>query len=69
MKIQNPKSKIQNLKVLPAAILFGALESATSLTSNEAYVLLTLCGDLEISQIVNSWATVRVAVGRTLFQA
>jgi amidase len=43
-----------------------ALAGETSLTPDEAYVLLTLCGDLEISQIVNSWATVRVAVDRTL---
>jgi amidase len=43
-----------------------ALVGETSLTPDEAYVLLTLCADLEISQIVNSWATVRVAVDRTL---
>lgn len=46
-----------------------ALSSETSLTRDQAYVLLTLCGDLEISQIVNSWATVRVAVDRTLLDA
>jgi len=46
-----------------------ALVGETSLTSDEAYVLLTLCADLEISQIVNSWATVRVAVDRTLLDA
>jgi amidase len=49
--------------------MIKALETETSLSPNEAYVLLTLCGDLEISQIVNSWATVRVAVDRTLLQA
>jgi amidase len=49
--------------------MVGALASDTSLTRDEAYVLLTLCGDLQISQIVNSWATVRVAVDRTLLDA
>jgi hypothetical protein len=29
-------------------------------------MLLTLCGDLEFSQVVNSWPTVRAAVDRTL---
>jgi amidase len=49
--------------------MVNALENEMGLTSNEAYVLLTLCADLEISQIVNSWVTVRVAVERTLLQA
>lgn len=44
-----------------------ALTERTALTADEAYVLLTLCGDLEISQIVNSWVTVRVAVDRAQF--
>jgi amidase len=46
-----------------------ALVGETSLTPDQAYVLLTLCADLEISQIVNSSATVRVAVDRTLLDA
>jgi amidase len=46
-----------------------ALAGETSLTPDHAYGLLTLCADLEISQIVNSWATVRVAVDRTLLDA
>lgn len=49
--------------------MVSALADETSLTRDEAYVLLTLCADLEISQIVNSWATVRVAVDRTLLDA
>ncbi len=49
--------------------MVGALASETSLTPSEAYVLLTLCADLEISQVVNSWVTVRVAIDRTLLQA
>jgi len=49
--------------------MVNALASDTTLTPNEAYVLLTLCADLEISQIVNSWVTVRVAVDRVLLQA
>jgi amidase len=60
---------LEQASALAIGDMIGALESETSLTSNEAYVLLTLCGDLEISQIVNSWATVRVAVDRTLLQA
>jgi amidase len=51
---------------LAVADMIGALASETSLTPDEAYVLLTLCGDLEVSQIVNSSATVRVAVDRGL---
>jgi amidase len=43
-----------------------ALVSSTSLGRDEAYMLLTLCGDLEFSQVVNSWPTVRAAVDRTL---
>jgi amidase len=43
-----------------------ALASVTSLSLDEAYVALTLCGDLEISQVVNSWPTVRAAVDRDL---
>lgn len=54
---------------LAVSDMVSALESEMGLTSNEAYVLLTLCADLEISQIVNSWVTVRVAVERTLLQA
>jgi amidase len=49
--------------------MVSALERETSLTANEAYVALTLCGDLEISQLVNSWVTVRAAVDRTLLEA
>jgi amidase len=48
--------------------MIKALATETSLTADEAYVLLTLAGDLEISQVVNSWVTVRVAIARTLLQ-
>jgi amidase len=54
---------------LAVADMVHALESATSLSADEAYVLLTLCGDLEVSQVVNDWPTVRAAVDRTLLNA
>lgn len=52
---------------LAIADMIDALAAQTALTVDQAYVLLTLCGDLEISQIVNSWATVRVEVERSRF--
>jgi amidase len=52
---------------LAIADMVGALVERTTLTADQAYVLLTLCGDLEISQIVNSWVTVRAAVDRARF--
>ncbi len=54
---------------LAAADMVEALASSTSLGRDEAYVLLTLCADLEFSQVVNSWPTVRVAVDRSLLDA
>jgi amidase len=57
---------LEQASALAVADMVKALASGTSLTANEAYVLLTLCGDLEISQIVNSWVTVRVAVDQAL---
>jgi amidase len=53
---------------LAVADMIEALASSTSLDRDEAYVLLTLCGDLEVSQIVNGASTVRVAVDRTLLE-
>jgi amidase len=53
---------------LAVSDMIAALESSTSLSADEAYVLLTLCGDLEVSQVVNPWHTVRVAVDRTLLE-
>jgi len=47
--------------------MIEALAEQTDLSRDEAYVLLTLCGDLEISQIVNSSVTVRVEVERARF--
>lgn len=52
---------------LAIADMVAALVQQTTLTADEVYVLLTLVGDLEISQIVNSWVTVRVAVDRAQF--
>jgi amidase len=52
---------------LAARDMVEALAGSTSLSQDEAYVALTLCGDLEISQVVNSWPTVRAAVDRKLF--
>jgi amidase len=52
---------------LAIADMVKALADQTALTADQAYVLLTLCADLEISQIVNSWVTVRVAVERSQF--
>ena len=52
---------------LAIADMVAALVAQTALNADQAYVLLTLCADLEISQIVNSWATVRVAVDRAQF--
>lgn len=52
---------------LAIADMIKALTELTELSADDAYVLLTLCGDLEISQIVNSWSTVRVAVDRARF--
>jgi amidase len=52
---------------LAIADMIDALAAQTALTADQAYVLLTLCGDLEISQIVNSWPTVRVEVERSRF--
>jgi amidase len=49
------------------ADMIDALAAQTALTRDEAYVLLTLCGDLEISQIVNSSVTARVEVERSRF--
>jgi amidase len=49
------------------ADMIEALAAQTVLTRDEAYVLLTLCGDLEISQIVNSSVTARVEVERSRF--
>jgi amidase len=51
---------------LAVSDMIEVLWSTTSLTADEAYVLLTLCGDLEVSQIVNPWHTVRVAIDRAL---
>jgi amidase len=52
---------------LAIADMVAALVEQTTLTADQVYVLLTLCADLEISQIVNSWVTVRVAVDRAQF--
>ena len=52
---------------LAVADMVAALVQGTTLTADEAYVLLTLCGDLEISQVVNPWVTVRAAVDRARF--
>jgi amidase len=54
---------------LAVADMVEALASSTSLSADEAYVALTLIGDLEVSQIVNSWPTVRAAVDRSLLDA
>jgi amidase len=51
---------------LAAGDMVEALASSTSLSRDQAYVALTLCGDLEICQVVNSWPTVRAAVDRDL---
>jgi amidase len=60
---------LERASALAVADMVEALVGETRLSANEAYVLLTLCGDLEISQIVNSWVTVRVAVDRALLEA
>jgi len=51
---------------LAVSDMVKAIASKTSLDADQAYVLLTLCGDLEFSQVVNPWSTVRVAVDRDL---
>lgn len=52
---------------LAAGDMVDALAAATKLTRDEAYVALTLCADLELSQVVNPWPTARVSVDRDLF--
>jgi amidase len=47
--------------------MIDALANETNLTRDQAYVFMTLKPDLEISQVVNSSVTVRVALDRTLW--
>jgi amidase len=59
---------IEQACALAASDMIDALASSTTLSRDQAYVLLTLCGDLEFSQVVNPWPTVRVAVDRALIE-
>jgi amidase len=47
--------------------MIEALANETALTRDQAYVFMTLKADLEISQVVNSAVTIRVALDRALW--